>query len=126
MEFEGENGEVVERFGPTWMAPEQEQALEEFVLAGGAFMPIHNSSTRALALEGSRTSSRGAGRLPTAFTRRAAACAVWAYPIGPHPTYDPEAQLAELTAVQGLLRDSERLTCDAFCTPRENEPHPSV
>ena len=45
MEFEGENGEVVERFGPTWMAPEQEQALEDFVLAGGAFMPIHNSST---------------------------------------------------------------------------------
>ena len=51
---------------------------------------------------------------------------MWAYPIGPHPTYDPEAQLAELTAVQGLLRDSERLTCDAFCTPRENEPHPSA
>ena len=48
--------------------------------------------------------------------RAAAACAVWAYPIGPHPTYDPEAQLAELTAVQGLLRDSERLTCGAFCT----------
>ena len=28
---------------PTWMAPEQEQALEDFVKAGGSFMPIHNS-----------------------------------------------------------------------------------
>ena len=28
---------------PTWMAPEQEQALEAFVKGGGSFTPIHNS-----------------------------------------------------------------------------------
>ena len=68
MEFEGEDGEVVERFGPTWMAPEQEQALEDFVLAGGAFMPIHNSSTRP---QGPLLAQGRAHLVPTAFTRRA-------------------------------------------------------
>jgi hypothetical protein len=29
--------------GPSWMQPEQEQALEDFVAAGGSFMPLHNS-----------------------------------------------------------------------------------
>jgi hypothetical protein len=27
---------------PTWMQPYQEKALEEFVAAGGSFMPLHN------------------------------------------------------------------------------------
>ena len=126
--FEGEDGEVVERFGPTWMAPEQEQALEDFVLAGGAFMPIHNSSTSLPAGPAGPTCPLPS---PSHHTPRCCCvCAVWAYPIGPHPTYDPEAQLAELTAVQGLLRDSERLTCGALCTPeRANKPpspHPSI
>jgi hypothetical protein len=48
MAITGAGGEVTERFGPCWMAPEQEQALEEFVLAGGAFMPIHNSSEHGM------------------------------------------------------------------------------
>ena len=29
--------------GPSWMQPHQEQALEDFVAAGGSFMPLHNS-----------------------------------------------------------------------------------
>lgn len=29
--------------GPSWMQPEQEQALEDFVAAGGSFLCMHNS-----------------------------------------------------------------------------------
>jgi hypothetical protein len=66
---------------PTWMAPDQEQALEDFVKSGGSFMPIHNS--------------------------------MWGYPVGKHSVYEPEAQAAELKAVQELLQASTRPTTTA-------------
>jgi hypothetical protein len=66
MEFRGEDGKPAKRFGPCWMSPAQEQALEEFVLAGGSFMPVHNSSARTacalLAAESSQAHTHARAR----------------------------------------------------------------
>jgi hypothetical protein len=42
---------------------------------------------------------------------------MWGYPIGIHAVYEPEAQAAELEAVQTLLRASTQPTTTAEVGP---------